>query len=288
LLLVLSEALRARKLGDVARTLGLTPSAISHALARLRDIFGDPLFVRRPHGVEPTARALALAEPIARAIEELTRALEPAEFVPADLKRTFRIAGLDYLVTIHAPGLIGSVLRDAPDVKLSFVNLGEKRSLDGLADNQLDLAMGVFAPDPARFKRTVLGRFQFVTVARKRHPALRRGLTLETFMALDHVMVSGTGELSGAIDKLLAKSGRKRRVVASLPQFLASLAAVASSDVIASVPTGIAEQYAGQFALDVLPFPMPMPPVEYVAMQSTRSTYDQAVAWLLGKLPRTV
>lgn len=284
LLLVLSEAIRTRKLGLVASNLGLTPSAISHALARLRDIFGDPLFVRRPGGVEPTERALALAEPVARAIEGLNAALQPADFSPAEIRRTFRIAALDYLVTIHAPGLIETVRHDAPEARLSFVNFGRNESLRGVADHSLDLAIGVFAPEPRRFLRTVLGDFQFVTVARKKHPALRQGLTLETYAGLDHIMVSGTGDLSGGIDALLEKSGLQRRVVAALPQFLASLATVAQSDAVASVPEGIATHYAGLFNLDVFAFPIVMPRIEFVAMQTLGGARDRAIEWLLGKI----
>ena len=286
LLLVLSEALRTRKLGSVARTLGLTPSAISHALARLRDIFGDPLFIRRPGGVEPTARALELAEPVARALDALGQALEPVTFEPHLIRRTFRIAALDYLITIHAPGLIERVRKDAPEMRLAFVNLGRQESLQGLAQGRLDVAIGVFAPDPRRLHRTVLGTLTFVTVARKKHPALRRGLTPERYAALDHIIVSGTGELSGPIDTVLERQGLTRRVIAALPQFLASLATVAASDAIASVPAGIAERYAKLFDLDVHEFPISLPATEFVAMQPLRSTTDRALQWLLDKIPQ--
>lgn len=287
LLLVFSEALRTRKLGTAASSLGLTPSAISHALTRLRDIFGDPLFVRRPFGVEPTARALELAEPVARAIEALSKALQPAEFSPARIKRTFRIAALDYLVTIHAPGLIDTVRKEAPEARLTFVNLGREEALDQQAEGRVDLVIGVYAPDPKRYVRTVLGSLSFVTVARKQHPALRHGLTLGRYVALDHIIVSGTGDLAGPIDRMLEQQGKERRVIAALPQFLASLASVAASDAIATVPTGIAERYARLFDLDVFAFPLTMPKTEFVAVHGLRGRNDRALQWLLGMVPRT-
>lgn len=286
LLLVLSEALRTRKLGTVARTLGLTPSAISHALSRLRDIFGDPLFMRRPSGVEPTARALELAEPVARALEALGQALQPAEFSPARIKRTFHIAALDYLITIHAPGLIETVRSQAPDARLAFVNFGRQEALQGLTEGRIDLAIGVFAPDPKRIARTVIGSLSFVTVARKKHPALRRGLTLERYVALDHIIVSGTGDFIGPIDTVLGRQGLQRRVIAALPQFLASLASVAASDAIASVPTGIAERYAELFDLKVFALPLAMPRTEFVAVHGLHGGNDRALQWLLGVVPR--
>ena len=284
LLLVLSEGLRTRKLGQVAENLGLTPSAISHALSRLRDIFDDPLFVRRPKGIEPTPRALELAEPVGRAIELLTGTLQRGTFDPARINRTFRVAALDYLITMHAPHLIETIRTAAPDARLAFVSLGRQEALRRLLEGQLDLDIGVYPDAPDRYHRHLLGRSHFVTVARKKHPAFTAGMTLDRYVAADHIVVSGSGELTTGIDSALERLGRARRVIAALPQFLASLQTVANSDAIASVPSGVAERYAKAFGLEIFPFPLDLPPFEFVALTALHANSDPALQWLIGQL----
>src|ERR1700693_2530511 len=115
LLLVFEEVLRTGKLTSASQKLGLTQSAISHALGRLREIFGDPLFLRRPHALVPTPRALALREPIARALDALRGAvIEAREFSPAGIDRLFQIAALDALTTSLVPRLLARLVRQAP------------------------------------------------------------------------------------------------------------------------------------------------------------------------------
>ena len=284
LLLVFAEAMRTRKLGAVAERLGLTPSGVSHALTRLRDIFQDPLFLRHATGVRPTPRAIAMLDDVNAAIAALSRTVEQSAFDPASIRRVFRIAAMDFGVTMLAPHLIELIARDAPGVQLSFIALHKAEALRSLADGQIDIAIAVFHEAPPGFKRRVLAKESFVTVARRKHPKLRGGLTLRKFVELDHLLVSPVGDLDGPVDDALRRVGKVRRVVAALPQFLAALATAAASDVLVTVPKGLAKAYASTFGLSIYETPIAMPGYEMAAIQGPLSARDPAVDWLVNNL----
>lgn len=284
LLLVFAEAMRTRKLGAVAERLGLTPSGVSHALTRLRDIFQDPLFLRHATGVRPTPRAIAMLDDVNAAIAALSRTVEQSAFDPASIRRVFRIAALDFGVTMLAPHLIELIAKSAPGVQLSFMALHKAEALRSLADGQIDIAIAVFHEAPPGFKRRVLAKESFVTVARRKHPKLRGGLTLRRFVELDHLLVSPVGDLDGPVDDALRQVGKTRRVVAALPQFLAALATTAASDVLLTVPKGLAKAYAPTFGLSIYETPIAMPGYEMAAVQGPLSARDPAVEWLVNNL----
>jgi DNA-binding transcriptional LysR family regulator len=284
LLLVFQTAMETRKLGDVAARLGLTPSAISHALTRLRDIFDDQLFTRQHDGVSPTRRAIELQPNILAALTALRGSLAVVPFDPAAINRTFKIAALDYAIVIMGPGLIRAVTKQAPNVKLSFVSMGRIESVEAVIRAQIDLSIGVFPAVQEKLSITPLTQDRFVTVARRGNKALAKGLTLAKFLELDHIMVSGSGDLSGPIDVALAKLGKSRRVVAGVPQFLASLASVLISDAVATVPEKLSLRYSKRLGLAVYPTPLKLQPFQASALSSADSKNDAALQWLLRQL----
>ena len=286
LLMVFAELMRSRKLGVVAEKLGLTRSAISHSVSRLRDIFGDPLFVRIPTGVVPTQRALELSEPVARALSALQDVLEPVDFDPRRLVRTFRISANDYLLAILAPHLIDRVHHDAPKARLCLVTVGHQDAISQLTEGRLDFAFGWFPENCKRYMRRVVKQTRMAVVARKNHPLLRRGLTFRLYLKLNHVVVSGSGELTGPMDEYLSKMGQERRVVDAVPQYFAALVALADSDAIATVPYGVAEHYAPLFPFDVYDVPIQLPEIEFAIVCGLRAEFDPALKWIMGLLPR--
>jgi DNA-binding transcriptional LysR family regulator len=285
LLIVFDEAIRSRRFGLVARKLGLTPSAISHAMVRLRDIFGDPLFQRRGNAVVPTPKAMSIAVPIRRVLDELRGVIgEGVTIDPARLERTFHIAALDYAITVLLPGALASFASTAPRTRFALVSLGRSDAIRGLDDGRLDLAIGVFAKVPDGFRSVPLSQERFVVTCRRDHPVVSKQLNLDRFLALDHLLVSAAGDFEGAVDVALGRMGLKRRVVAALPQFLAALATVAGSDAAVTVPEGVARRYADRFGLAVLPPPLELPGFEVVALSGPASAFDPAIAWLTDGL----
>jgi DNA-binding transcriptional LysR family regulator len=156
LLLTLSSLLRTRQVTATANELGLMQSSVSHALARLRDVFDDPLFVRRPFGMEPTPRALEL-EPIAQAILDLSQqALAPTEFDLADAEGIVRIAALDHHCALIAGPLIERLRHDAPRLKVSFRALARRPAVDAVLAGKIDVGLGLFWNLPDAIELTTL------------------------------------------------------------------------------------------------------------------------------------
>jgi LysR family transcriptional activator of mexEF-oprN operon len=284
LLLVFEETMASGKLAAAASRLGLTQSAISHALGRLRDIFGDELFVRLPHGVRPTARAEALRAPLAEATRLLAASIQPATFDPATSDRVFRIAAQDYTTAMFAAELTSEAER-APEERSSgprfiFRALVRGEALDALRAADVDLALGLIAPRGEGFQAERLFDDDYRVVARADHPTLSLGMTLTRFRSTGHVLVAPGGTLEGIVDRALATMGHARRVVLSVPYFLAALAAVARTDLIATLPRRIAERYAADFGLTTFAPPLPIRRFAVSMVWTRRAGADPGHAWL--------
>jgi DNA-binding transcriptional LysR family regulator len=281
LLLTFEAVLRERNLAKAGAFLRLTPSAVSHALARLRDIFGDPLFVRRAQGVIPTPRALALRAPIAQALATLRGAFaDGAEFRPETIDRLFQLAALDAAIASLAPSLLAKLAEAAPRARIAFRSFGREETRAALRNGRIDLAIGVFGPPSVNERRRLLSQERFVVVARRDHPALRDGLSLEDWLAYEHVLVSAAGDLVGAVDTALAARGLQRRTRAAMPQFLAAFATVAASDVTATVTEGLARRFAEVFGLAIHDPPVSLDPFELSILRLSGGPLDPALDWL--------
>jgi DNA-binding transcriptional LysR family regulator len=288
LLLVLDGALRHRKLTAVAQQLGLTQPAISHALTRLRDILGDPLFVRRANGVQPTPRALALAQPVEQALAALRDALQQGRhFDPGSANREFRIAALDYAIAMLIPDFLARFSIVAPGCRLAFRSMGYEAGRVALANGSIDLILGIPAPTGPFLQRTLM-REDFVVLARAGHPVIGRKLDLARYLKCGHLLVSAAGDTRGSVDNALAKIGKERHVVAAVPQFLAGFAAVAGSDMITTAPRRLAKHNAAAFGLRQFEVPFPLPGFEIATLRHENTAQDAGLNWLDAELAQAL
>jgi DNA-binding transcriptional LysR family regulator len=281
LLLVLQGLLRHRRTTLVAEQLGLSQSAISHALVRLRRLFGDPLFVRRPHGLEPTRHALELAPRVDSLIAATQAALGlAANFDPATSTRGFRIGSSDFVATLLAPGLMDAFVRAAPHGRFAFsLALGDA-ALRQLRLDEIDVALGRFINPGEGVQLTPLLTDDYVLVVRTGHPEIGLTVSPRTFERLDHVGVSVAGDFRTFTEADFADRGLVRRFVAMAPRFTIAFAMVARSDAACIAPRRLARTYATVFGLRLMELPVPLSPIEVMA--SRRATPDPAVDWLLG------
>lgn len=288
-LLVFLGLLRHRKATAVAAEMGLTQSSISHALRRLRDVFGDELLLRRPHGFEPTAVALALEPIVRRVVEDLSDALAgPPSFVPASFDGVVRIGAFDNELTTLLPPLIRIAGTEAPGMRISARSVVRKAALDALAGGDLELALGYFRHlGPDDFAETLYEE-TFLVVGRGDDPAMLRGLTLESYAAARHVIMSPVGDLSGAVDTALAAVGASRTVVAALPLFFPVFAAVAETGCLATVPRLLAARYAPTFGLVTAEPPVAVPGFGISAVRHRRDARNPLHDWLIGHLRAVV
>ena len=256
LLRVLDALIDTRSVTRAAERLGLSQPAVSSALARLREVFGDPLFLRQQRGMLPTARAEALAGPLRKLLSEAGALLTPLAFDPATAQGTLRIAATDYAQAAVVLPLL-AILRDqAPGLRIAVQPVDTSSFAARLEAGLLDLALVTpeMAPDTLRARR--LFDETYVCILRQGHPA-EPALDLDRFCALDHAIMSHDGsQFCGATDAALEALGRHRRVVAAVPSFLVLIDLVRQSDTVALVPARLVARAEG---LTILPPPLAVP-----------------------------
>jgi DNA-binding transcriptional LysR family regulator len=282
LLLVFQQLLVHRRTTLVADRLGLSQSAVSHSLARLRETFGEPLFLRRSDGLRPTQAALLLGPKIDALLELAAETMgADARFDASRSKRLFRIATNDYVAAILGPLLQSAFQREAPQANFSVRFATGTEALDALDADGVDLVIGRFDAVRPGVEATVLSRDVYHAIIRRNHPQLRRGeLTMEKYLALPHLLVSFHGEPYGPVDQALARLGHRRSIMGSVPMFLSALSIVGQGDVIATVPLPLAERYANTFGLRHMPLPFDMDLSTMLLVRHGRSRRDGGLDWL--------
>ncbi|MEK6410334.1 MAG: LysR family transcriptional regulator [Acidobacteriota bacterium] len=293
LLLAFESLMIERNVTRAAKRIGLSQPAMSNALSRLRRTFDDPLLVRTPEGMAPTAAAHSLIVPVRAALAQLRAALEerPA-FDPTASKRTFHLSTSDHVeIALIAP-LVTKLLAKASRVSLRLTRpraIFQPPAVNALADS-IDLAIGFFPDVPAldaSIHSEVLWEERSVALARKAHPRIKGKLTLRQFAAEHHAAVFYKTEGQGFIDTLLEQRGLARRAAVIVGHFASIPFVVAASDLIATVPERTADHFAKQLKLQVLPVPISIPPFRMTMLWHERMEADLAHAWLRGLIVET-
>ncbi|PTM61692.1 LysR family transcriptional regulator [Phreatobacter oligotrophus] len=289
LLLVFLGLLRLRKAAGVAAELGLTQSAVSQALRRLRAIFGDDLFLRRPHGMEPTAVALALEPAVRGAVEALRGALGSARaFDPAAATGIVRIAALDAAQSVVVPPLARRMALDAPGLRLSVLPLARGEAVAALAEGRADLSIGFIWDRPDMVSAELLYEEGYRVAGRPEALPDAPHVSLDAYCAADHVLISPGGDMRGVIDDHLEALGRSRRVMLALPAFLPALAAVAASGALVTLPARVAEAFAGGFGLVTAAPPVEVRRFPVSVFWHRRNDADARTLWLRRQLAAAV
>jgi DNA-binding transcriptional LysR family regulator len=281
-LLVTFEALMAERSVTRAGTrIGRTQPAMSAALARLRHLFQDELFVRGPNGLEPTPRALDLAEPVAKSLRYAREALTFSEsFDPRTASATFRLALSDHPAFLLLPRLLAELKRTAPGITLDVHGYSARdRQVELLDAGQIDMAVGVPPQTAPRILTHPLFEETFVCVLRVDHPSARGKLDLETFLALEHLLVSPEGDRFGHIDRKLGELGRRRRLGLTLPQMYVAPAVVAETDLVATLLRGVVEVSAHRERLALFEPPVDLPTIPFLLSWHQRNDTHPGQRW---------
>jgi len=275
-----------RHVTRAARRAGLSQPAMSRALDRLRDMFGDALFVRTPRGMLPTARADELVPRVRSVLQATDALLRPASFDPATLVRTFVIGTTDFPDAELMPRLVAVLAREAPGVTLQSRPFDATTVGDALASGRLDVILSIREAIPAEARMTKLYDERFLCAVRRDHPGVGKRLTLERYCALPHLLIAPSGNPGSRVDSLLAARGLSRRVVVRVHTFLSAPAIVASSDLVLTAPARVLEPLARPFRLRLLPPPLEVPPISLHVAWHPRVDDDPAHAWFRGILVR--
>lgn len=282
LLLTLHVLLQECSVSQAAQRLSLSQSAVSHALGRLREHLGDPLFIRKSHGMVPTPRARELAGPLRQVLANIEHMLGPSTFDPYTAKGSIRLVMADYGLAIVMPQLLKQLAREAPKLNVECHDWSE-HTLEYLKTGFVDLALG----GQERFEGYRTGALfeeRFVSVVRQKHPILSKQLTVHSYVQWDHALVDVVDSRMRGIDKQLEQQGLKRRVLLKLPHFLAAPLIVASSDMIVTLPERVAQLYAKSYKLTIIDSPIDLGNFPYRQVWHERSDNDPLHQWLRNLL----
>lgn len=289
LLLALDGLLSQRSVTAAAKRVRVTPSAMSHSLAELRDLLGDPLLVRSGRGMVLTPRAEALVGPLHTLLVDAERLLGGgATFDPATTARRFVIAAPDFLATLLMPALLDAVAREAPATSLEIVPSSRRGNAWLLETGDVDLALGAIVDEAPGIRRMDVLTDGFACAARKGHPRIDGALDLDAYVETPHLLIT-LGDDSGPtwIDQGLEKLGRKRHVAARVRYFMAAPLIVARSDLLLTGPSLLIRYFAELVPLQVLRPPLELPTFPEEAYWHQRFDEDPAHVWLRNLVKKT-
>ncbi|SFH36912.1 DNA-binding transcriptional regulator, LysR family [Palleronia marisminoris] len=279
LLVTLDALLDTGSVTAAARRLGLSASAMSRALARLREVTGDPLLVRAGRGLVPTPRALELRQEVSSLVQRANAALSPSPDVDlSTVERTFTIRASEGFAEGFGGAIVARAAREAPSVRLRFLPKAERES-SALRDATVDLEVGLVRATPAPELRTaLLFRDHFVGVVSPQNPMSQKPLTLEDYLAAQHVLVSRSGSGHAPVDGALAAQGHARKAGATAGGFGAALGLARGTNLAATVP----ERFTDALRHDLIAFPLPfeVDPIPVALVWHPRMDTDPCHCWL--------
>jgi len=284
LLPVLRSLFETHSVARTAAALSLTPSAVSHALARLRATLQDELFVRAPTGLVPTPRAARLADELGAGLAAIERALGGGAFDPRTATASFRVATTDFGARLIVPKLLAVLDAQAPGVQVQIKPLPVDTE-EALASGDADLMIGVYAGTSTTIYRRLLFAEQTAVLARRGHPRIKRGkLALEDYLACSHVLIAPRGRQGSRIDTSLAEQGRARRIGLMIPDFLLGPHVVAETELLLSAGQRLLRSFVGQLPVQVVPLPFELPAFEVHMVWHARVHGDPAFVWFRNQL----
>ena len=289
LFLVLDAIVSEGGVTQAARRLNLTQPAVSHALARLRAAFDDPLFVRQGRALVPTPLARSIVGPARQAISTLQATLTGAAgFQPSSTRQSFTIGMRDLTETQVMPQLFARITRAAPQVSLAVVRVGRRALESELASGSVDAAIDVLLPLSDSVNRERLDAQTLAVIARKGHPRIGRRLTLPRYLAEDHIMVTTRRKGVAAEDFELARAGHQRRVRLRCEHYFAAARAVSQTDLVCTLTAPVAKVLTAALPLQVLRFPVETQSFDAFLYWHTRVDADPANRWLRQEITAAV
>jgi DNA-binding transcriptional LysR family regulator len=287
LLVVFEVLMSERSVTRAAERLGRTQSAVSHALARLREQLGDPLLVRAGGGMQPSPFSIELIEQVRPTLRSVQRVLSPKRvFEPATSVRTFRLALPDLGLTLF-PRLLELVRKEAPGVALEWVSPRENMPQD-VSEGQLDVALGpagLRLPDGVTIEP--IGALHWCCFGRRGHPAFKRW-TVQAWSRWPHVAVGVGDRLSNPVSDAAAAASAQRTIVARVPNFAAVAPLLVKSDLLATLPAIVMVDATRRFDVVAMPLPLPIEPLPHVLLWSSRLANDPEIIWLRNLVRRVI
>src|ERR1700741_1241828 len=293
LLVHLDALLREKSVTRAASRVGIGQSAMSHNLARLRELFSDELLTRGSEGMRLTPRAATLLEPVQTMLAQVAAlGSRGRAFDPAPAVRTFRFGLPDSMEILIMPALLARMRGVAPGIHLRLYNFDASKLLDDLDADEMDLAIGydAFQPGQLHHKRRNLFTETYVFMFNAERTGIAPPISLEDFVRLPHVLTSlrPGRSVRGIVDEALEKHGLRRTVVLTTPRFLTVPSLVARAPVIVTMQARLARLFAAEFGLSLSPLPVELDRVTVSLIWHASYDHDPAHAWLRDQVAQLV
>ncbi|MFS2323996.1 LysR substrate-binding domain-containing protein [Brucella sp. H1_1004] len=287
LLVILDVLLTERHVSRAAVRLNMSQPAVSHALARLRDLLDDPLLVREGAGLVPSIKAMEIAKPLTEALSGVRAVLGPQGFDPATTQYRFNLSMSDYGSRIVLPGLVRELRKDAPGIDLAISQFSREGMIARILDGEIDLGFGVFPHLPAQITSDVVIQDEYVCLLDDRTLEGSR-LDTETYFARPHALVAVRGDAMTEIEESLRLAGHTRHIALVVPHWNVAPQLIEGTDLILTVARSALRNLPLADNLVVLPVPVPLPPLVFVQIWHKRRESDPAHRWLRSKISSTV
>ena len=290
LIIVLQALEYSRNVTKAARSIGLSQSAMSHALKRLRTTFNDELYVKTQSGMMPTPLAESLATQINPLLSPLNTIFSgETTFTSQKLQRNFRVWTTDLMEVRFASALLKVRQEEAPGLQVSFQNVGFSLPSEQMQQGTVDLAIaGFFGKLPSTYYQKHLVTEKMLCCVRKDHPIVKEKLDLETYCELPHVLIAPGGDLSGIIDTSLKQIGKARKVALGTSDFLSAGWAVAGSDAVLTAPSFLIREFVKNLGTKSFEVPIETQPINIVQVWHERVHKDPAHRWFRNKLSEII
>ena len=291
LLTIFQVLMKTRKVGAAADQLNIPQPTISRALGRLREHFGDPLFVRTQQAMEPTPCALEISPHIEEILELYHSSLsQQKEFDPRISKRTFRIAASEIGHMLLLPGLVNTLTEQALEIKLEAVPLGLHSLIEELETGQVDVAFGAFPKLYAGVYERTLAKENYVCISRSKHPLAKKNISLDGYRQADHVIVSvqGLGHIHEQIERQLLNICPRENVKVISHHFLTTILLVEQTNLIATLPSRAVKALSEQLDIQVFEPPIDIPSFDIKTYWHERFHRDAANQWLRDMIGREI
>lgn len=287
LLLALDALLHAEEVGLAAERMRLTPSAMSHALRRLRIHFDDPLLIKGKGRMLRTAKAEALAGPLRKALLELEQAVNiEAHFSPATARRHFSIATNDYGDLIILPRLMALLAGQAPGIDLRVSHFDPETSQAPLETGNIELALHHPLQRAAEIHQQLLFKDDYCCAVRKHHPGIESPFDLENYLRMSHLRITARRDRPDPIDQALSRLNRTRRLALTIPNFSSAPMLVATTDLVLSAPRRCIQEWCRILPIESHELPLELPGFSIAMLWHERFQRDPAHQWLREKLRR--
>jgi DNA-binding transcriptional LysR family regulator len=276
-----------RSVTQAAARLDLTQPTVSHALGKLRDAYGDRLFIRGAKGLSPTALSEQLFQPLSASLATIESTLDQQQFDPPRSTRRFCFAMSDIGALYFMPPLLRRFQLVAPRIQTDIVELSESLSGD-LSTGRVDFAIGNLPGLAATTRSQLLFREHHVCLLSSAHPSIAETMTIDQFAAARHILVASAASRHQFIEGVLSQQGISRNVAARVPQFTILPQLLAQSDLLVTLPSRVANLYVAQGGLKAVPLPVHLPDFEIRVHWHTRQDASPAHRWMLEQASETL